>query len=189
MKLLLCPALVALSLAACAAHSDEQATAQPASAAPVDAMAAPASVAASEAPAQAAQPSMPADAGKEAEVDARIDKVLGDHKAYRSALERLQAAVGTDDRSGVAALVRYPLAVSTLTGKIQVDNAKDFIAHYPDIVTPVVAQAIAKQRYAELFVSQNGVMLGSGEVWINGVCHDPQCVDVDVKVVTFQQGG
>lgn len=133
------------------------------------------------------RPGATADPAREADVDARIDKVLGDHAAYRRVLERLQAAVARADRPGVAALVRYPLEVRTGTQALQLENAKAFVAHYDDVVTPKVAKAIAEQRYAELFVSQEGVMLGSGEVWINGVCRDPKCVDVDVKVATFQQ--
>lgn len=136
----------------------------------------------------ASQPGAPADPAKEAEVDARIDRVLGDHAAYRRVLERLQAAVARADRPGVAALVRYPLEVRTGTQALQVENAKAFVAHYDVVVTPAVAKAIAAQRYAALFVSQDGVMLGSGEVWINGICRDPKCVDVDVKVATFQDG-
>lgn len=186
MKLSLLIGLSSILLAACApAPQSPAVAASPPPEMPVIAKTAPAPSAA----APAATPTAPADPAKEAEIDARIDKVLGDHVAYRSALERLQAAVAGDDRSGVAALVRYPLDARTLSGKLHLENAQAFVAHYEDIVTPVVAKVIAAQRYDALFVSQNGVMLGSGEVWINGVCHDPKCVDVDVKVVTFQQGG
>lgn len=186
MKLSLLIGLSSMLLAACApAPQAPVASADRSSETPAISQIVPA--ASAEAP--AATPAAPADPTKEAEIDARIDKVLGDHVAYRSALERLQAAVAGDDRSGVAALVRYPLDARTLSGKLHIENAQAFVAHYEDIVTPAVAQIIAAQRYEALFVSQNGVMLGAGEVWINGVCHDPKCVDVDVKVVTFQQGG
>jgi hypothetical protein len=186
MKLSLLIGLSSMLLAACApASRSPAASARPSSETPVISQTVPA---ASAEPPEAI-PSAPADPTKEAEIDARIDKVLGDHVAYRSVLERLQAAVAADDRSGVAALVRYPLDARTQSGKLHIANAQAFVAHYQDIVTPAVAQVVAAQRYQALFVSQNGVMLGAGEVWINGVCHDPQCVDVDVKVATFQHGG
>jgi hypothetical protein len=191
MKPLLLPALLAMSLAACAPASQDHPAATVAASEPA-AAGAPRPTATSDAAPQASSPPTVAvavvDPAREAEIDARIDKVLGDHVAYRSVLERLQAAVSGDDRSGVAALARYPMDARTMTGKLHIENAQAFVAHYEDIVTPAVAQVIAAQRYGDLFVSQNGVMLGSGEVWINGVCHDPGCVDVDVKVVTFQQG-
>jgi|GEM_PF-1064693 len=189
--LLVPPTLLAVALAACAPDgAQKHAVETPAVPAPATSGSIPAP---DQARAPAAKsdprPSAPADPAKEAEMDARIDKVLGDHTAYRGALARLQAAVSRDDRSGVAALVRYPLDARTQTDKLRIENAQAFVAHYADIMTPAVTKAIIDQRYADLFVSQNGLMLGSGEVWINGVCHDRACVDVDVKVVTFQQGG
>ncbi len=35
-------------------------------------------------------------------------------------------------------------------------------------------------------VNDQGVMLGQGEMWINGVCLDTACKRVDVKIVTIQ---
>jgi hypothetical protein len=37
-------------------------------------------------------------------------------------------------------------------------------------------------------VSAKGVMLGSGEVWLNGVCRDPACTAPEVKVIAIQPG-
>lgn len=192
MKSLSLPTLLAFALAACApGGAGKNAPEAPVTSASATPGSTPPSTPA-EAPDSAvgsgSRPAAPADPAKEAEVDARIDRLLGDHAAYRRVLECLQAAVARADRPGVAALARYPLEVRTGTQALQVENAKTFVAHYDDIVTPAVAKAIAEQRYAELSVSQDGVMLGSGEVWINGVCRDPKCVDVDLKVVTFQHG-
>jgi hypothetical protein len=183
-----CPALLAALLAACTPPGSPQRQLDDVAAPAVSMPAAPAPPAAIVAP--GAQPApQPADPAREAQVDARIDQDLGDHVAYRGALQRLRVAVARDDRSGVAALVRYPLDARTGAGRLRIRNAQDFVAHYPDIVTPAIARAITAQRYADLFVSQDGVMLGAGEVWLNGTCHDPACVDIDVKVVTFQNGG
>lgn len=132
---------------------------------------------------------VPEEQPQDPQMDARIDRILGNHVAYRSVLTRLQAAVAEGDCSGVAALVRYPIEVQTLSGTQRLENAHTLVMHYEDVITPTVARAIAAQRYDSLFVSANGVMVGAGEVWLNGVCHDRQCVDVDVKVISFQQGG
>jgi hypothetical protein len=193
MKPLLLPTLLAIALAACTQDGgDKNAPEAPTTSVPATPGSMPPST-----PAAAPKPAVesasapggaPADPAEEAEVDARIDQVLGNHVAYRHVLERLQTAVAGDDRSGVAALVRYPLKARTGAEVLRIGNAKAFVERYDDIVTPAVAKAIAGQRYAGLFVSQNGVMLGSGEVWINGICQDPKCVDVDVKVVAFQHG-
>lgn len=185
MKTTLLPMLL-LALAACAPEA-RQADA-PAASAPA-ASTTPVASAPASAPPASATPATQEPSAKDAEVDARIDRVLGDHAAYRSVLERLQAAVKADDRPAVAALVRYPFEARLADGKRRIDSAQDFLAQYDQILTPAIAQAITAQRYGELQVNQNGVMLGSGQVWINGVCNDAACKDVDVKVVALQQGG
>ncbi|WDS37154.1 hypothetical protein [Pseudoxanthomonas sp.] len=184
MKPLLLPTLLAIALAACARDGAGENTPEaPLISAPSLPVAVP-----TPADQSAAEPEALADPADVAAMDARIDRVLGGHLAYRTMLERLQVAVAGGDCSGVAALVRYPLEATGRTGTLRIRNARAFVEHCDDIVTPAVARAIAEQRYARLFVSQNGVMLGSGQVWINGVCQDPECVDVDVKVITFQHG-
>ncbi|TAA46566.1 hypothetical protein [Pseudoxanthomonas winnipegensis] len=185
MRTTLLPTLL-LALSACAPEA-------PQAGAPVASAPAASTASVASAPAAALSASAPAatqeTSTNDAEVDARIDQVLGDHAAYRSVLERLQAAVKADDRPAVAALMRYPFEVRLADRKRRIDNAQDFVAQYEQILTPAIAQVITAQRYGALQVNQNGVMLGSGQVWINGVCNDAACKDVDVKVVALQQGG
>ncbi len=178
-----CPPALLLLLSACSAQAPApETTAQPSpETAPAKSRPAPQTPATQKADAPPA--------GDSAAMDARIDRVLGSHAAYRSVFERLQEAVASHDPMGVAAMVRYPLKIHTEAGIEQVDNAQTFVARYEDIMRPSIVQAIADARYGELFVSQNGVMLGAGQVWINGICRDPACVDVDVKVTALQPGG
>ena len=114
--------------------------------------------------------------------------MLGDHAAYQAALTQLQHAVAERDAASVAALVNFPF-IATLDGKRNtLKDAAAFTAQYDRIVTPAIAEAIAKQEYADLMVSAKGVMLGSGEVWLNGVCPDPACAAPVVKVIAIQPG-
>jgi len=46
--------------------------------------------------------------------------------------------------------------------------------------------AVKNQKYEDLFVNSHGVMFGSGEVWVNGLCKDNACKTLDVKVITIQ---
>jgi hypothetical protein len=65
-------------------------------------------------------------------------------------------------------------------------DERAFVAAYDRIVTPAIAQAVTAQKYDEMLVSQQGLMFGSGEVWINGVCADRACAKSFPKVVTIQ---
>ncbi|MDQ1064099.1 hypothetical protein B8X02_16290 [Stenotrophomonas rhizophila] len=131
----------------------------------------------------------PADASADAEGGARerITKLLGDAAPYESVFNELQRSVAAGDRAAVAGLMRYPVRV-TIAGKNQkVADAAAFQRDYDRIVTPALAKLIAEQKFDTLFVNWQGVMLGQGEVWINGTCLDKECTKSDVKVNNIGQ--
>jgi hypothetical protein len=132
-------------------------------------------------------PSPATDAG-DAAVNQAIDQLLGDHTKYEPVIRAFQKAMIAHDAAAVAALVAYPLRVRVAGHAVTIGTPRDFIAQYDSIVTPAMAAAIGRQRYDALFVNYQGVMFGSGEAWINGICKDKACKDFDVKVVTLQPG-
>jgi len=149
--------------------------------------AAPETVAAAPEAAPPASVSATDPAGDKATDDA-IDNALGDHTRYRDVIDRFQKAVGDKDAKAVAALVHYPFG-ATIDGKtVVIKDAAGFVANYDKIVTSPIADVIVKQKYADMFVNYKGVMFGSGEAWINGICKDNACKAFDVKVVTIQSG-
>ena len=124
-------------------------------------------------------------------VNASIDRLLGDHAKYQAVIEAYQKAVTEGDKAAVAALVGYPLA-ATIDGKqTSIPDAMAFVGHYDQIITPAIASVIKAQQYPQLMVSGKGVMFGSGETWINGICKpgSADCSEFDVKVITIQPGG
>jgi bifunctional ADP-heptose synthase (sugar kinase/adenylyltransferase) len=128
----------------------------------------------------------PAAAASIADVNGRIDTVLGDHKLYQTAIDSLQRAVATANRADVAALVRYPITVSLKGKRTTIKNAAAFIKNYDAIMTPDIVKAVVEQKYADLFVRDQGVMFGNGEVWINGICLDKGCTHFVPHVITIQ---
>ncbi len=140
--------------------------------------------------ATAANPAVPAAApADDASVDQAIDRALGDHNQYRAVFSAFKQAVADHDAAKVALLVDYPLRVTIGGKKSRVGSAKEFVARYAQIMTPAIQAVITEQRYADLFVNSAGVMFGNGEVWLRGICKDPQCQHVDVKVGTIQSTG
>jgi hypothetical protein len=185
-KLLLGTALATLLLGACNKPVDTPVPEAPVPAAAATTATAPAAATSTAAPAAAA-PIAPDDTA----VDAAIDNILGDHTKYQAVINAYQKAVVAGDEEGVAALVDYPLA-ATIDGKqTSIKDAADFVRNYDKIVTPAIAGVIKAQKYSELMVNGKGVMFGSGETWINGICKQgsADCSEFEVKVVTIQPGG
>ena len=189
MNKMMSAAVAALLLSAC--NKPAPAPAEPAaSQTPAESTApeaeTPAPAVTNEAPGAAAAPA--ADTAGDQAINDSIDNVLGDHTQYQAAIAQLQQAVAANDAAAVATLVGYPFTATIDGKKAAIKDADAFVAQYDKIVTPAIADAIVKQKYAELMVSGKGVMFGSGEVWLNGVCKDKACKTFDVKVVTIQPG-
>ncbi|MDR6842767.1 hypothetical protein [Pseudoxanthomonas sacheonensis] len=186
-KLLLGTAL-AILLGACNKPADtpaSEASTQEASATPASDTNAP--------PAQAPEPETSvasAEVGDKA-VDDAIDTLLGDHARYQEVINAYQKAVAQRDKDAVAALIDYPFFASIDGKRTSIKNAAGFVENYDKIVTPAIASVIEAQKYSELMVNGKGVMFGSGETWINGICKkgSADCSEFEVKVVAIQPGG
>ena len=119
-------------------------------------------------------------------VNQAIDEVLGDHVHYEAVIRQLQRAVAANDTAAVAALVNYPFVTVRDGESLRVADAEAFVREYDRIMTPPIAEAIKRQKYSQLMVNYKGVMFGNGEAWVNGICKDDACKDVDVRVVALQ---
>lgn len=104
-----------------------------------------------------------------AEVDQQLDELFGEHKQYRTFLEQLQRAVAADDKQAVAAMIDYPFAARINGKAVKIRDPKHFVADYDKVITPKIREAVAKQRYEDLFANWQGVMIGDGEIWFSGI--------------------
>ena len=188
---------VSLTLLLCACGSGDPSTApsaSPAAAAPAPAPAAPDATAdsatAAATPAGPATDITAAATGNDGDqaVNDSIDSNLGDHTRYQAVIQQLQAAVAAGDAAKVAPLVQYPISVDIGGKKTSLKNEQEFVARYPEFMTDDIRKAIVDTKYSDLFVNYKGVMFGSGQAWINGICKDDACKAFDVKVVTLQHG-
>lgn len=170
----------ALMLAAC---SQPAPPAEPAVDAPPPMEASAAATPAVE-PAKAAEPAgaAPADAPAE-DARARIESLLGDAAQYEKVFNAFKAAVVGGDRAAVVEEVRFPLNIAN--GK-KITGPGEFQRNYEKIITPAVVKAVSGQDFGKVFVNQQGVMIGDGQVWLNGQCLDQSCTKTEVKVITIQ---
>ncbi|WP_329892844.1 hypothetical protein [Stenotrophomonas sp. SMYL11] len=135
-------------------------------------------------PAKAAEPAgaAPADAPAE-DARARIESLLGDAAQYEKVFNAFKAAVVGGDRAAVVEEVRFPLNIAN--GK-KITGPGEFQRNYEKIITPAVVKAVSGQDFGKVFVNQQGVMIGDGQVWLNGQCLDQACSKTEVKVITIQ---
>lgn len=125
----------------------------------------------------------------EASVNAAIDKNLGNHAIYETAIKAFRQAVAEGNKSDVAAFIRYPIVVEIGGKKRTIASHDAFERAYGSIMTADIVDAVKSQKYGDLFVNDQGIMFGNGEVWVDGVCLDRTCRHFVVQVVTIQHTG
>ncbi|EJP77978.1 TPA: hypothetical protein ACKP89_001381 [Stenotrophomonas maltophilia] len=172
----------ALMLAACSQPAAPPA--EPAADAPPPMEAsAPATPAASATEPAASAPAAPAAEAPAEDARARIETLLGDAAQFEKVFNAFKAAVVGGDRAAVVEEVRFPLNVG---GGKKITGPGEFQRNYEKIITPAVVKAVSEQDFGKVFVNQQGVMIGSGQVWLNGQCLDQACTKTEVKVITIQ---
>lgn len=100
---------------------------------------------------------------------------IEDPKSLDAFLASLRRAVADHDEAALAAVIEYPLEIYD-SGKV--------VATYPDeasvlktfdrVFTPPVQAAIRCSDAADVFVNDQGAMLGDGEVWLDGWSEDAE---------------
>ncbi|MBH1431562.1 hypothetical protein I5U42_09680 [Stenotrophomonas maltophilia] len=171
----------ALLLAAC---SQPAPPAEPAADAPPPMEASAAATPAAGPAKAAAEPAGAAPADVPAEdARARIESLLGDAAQYEKVFNAFKTAVVGGDRAAVVEEVRFPLNIA---GGKKITGPGEFQRNYEKIITPVVVKAVSEQDFGKVFVNQQGVMIGDGQVWLNGQYLDQACAKTEVKVITIQ---
>lgn len=89
-----------------------------------------------------------------------------DELVHRNAL-RFWNAVAAGDRQTVASLVAYPIRASVGGKPRSLRNRGELLAHYDEIFSKAFREAIAGALPRNMFARDQGIMLGSGEVWFN----------------------
>lgn len=131
----------------------------------------------------ASAPAAPAAEAPAEDARARIETLLGDAAQFEKVFNAFKAAVVGGDRAAVVEEVRFPLNVG---GGKKITGPGEFQRNYEKIITPAVVKAVSEQDFGKVFVNQQGVMIGSGQVWLNGQCLDQACTKTEVKVITIQ---
>ncbi|MEO6395525.1 MAG: hypothetical protein ABIO40_06405 [Devosia sp.] len=119
------------------------------------------------------------------DVDARIDSVLGNHLPYEAAFVDLRAAVEAKNVDALAALIAYGAPIFLNGEQVTLADEAEFKARVAEFFTEEVKAAVMAQTYETLFVNADGIMFGTGQLWLGGTCKDESCADPAVKIIAI----
>lgn len=95
----------------------------------------------------------------------RYSAVDADDEVIHRQAYRFWDAVKRGDKKTVAAQIAYPIQVSLAGRKKPLRSPPELMANYDAIFTPRYRAAIVNAIPKNMFVRDQGIMLGSGEVW------------------------
>lgn len=116
------------------------------------------------------------------EVNAQIDAVLGPHAIYQTAVETIQKALTEGNIDGVAGYIPFGEPIKLNGTDVVIVDEADLNERFETLFNDKVINAVTGQDYGTLFVNQDGIMFGDGELWLTGVCLDDTCADVFVNI-------
>lgn len=120
------------------------------------------------------------------DVIAQLEAVQGTSDPFVEAFQAIQEAVDAGESEVVAQWAAYPLRAVIDGEETEIEDEETFVYYYEQIVTEDIADVIVNQRFADLFVNADGVMFGSGEVWLAAICTDDDCLGSDVRIIAIQ---
>lgn len=83
-------------------------------------------------------------------------------------LDTVKQAVANDDRKKVASLIQYPMGIYDGGELIKTyPDSASVLESYDTIFDDEVKSELAKATFDTLFVTQEGVMIGQGQIWFN----------------------
>ena len=119
------------------------------------------------------------------DVNQQIDTVLGPHAVYQTAIEAIQKALTEGEIEGIAGYVPFGEPIKVNGADVVIADEADLAARFEELFNDKVVNAVTGQNYGTLFVNQDGIMFGNGELWIAGICLDDTCVDVFVNIIAI----
>jgi hypothetical protein len=118
----------------------------------------------------------PAFAQTAADTDKAIDTVLGGpHAVYATAISDIESALKNHDVQGIAGYLNFGEPIKVNGKDETITDLDDLTAKFDTLFNAKVVSAVSGQKYESLFVNDQGVMFGDGELWITGTCDESPC--------------
>ncbi|MBD8064027.1 hypothetical protein IC608_00870 [Devosia sp. PTR5] len=118
---------------------------------------------------------LPAFAQSEEDVMNRIETIHGNAEGFFDVFGAMQDAVMLGDPTEIAHYGLYPLVVNANGETYDVLEEQDLSDNFDALVSPETLDALRTQDVADLIVTDEGVGIGDGAIWITNICLDDAC--------------
>jgi hypothetical protein len=106
-----------------------------------------------------------------------IEQIHGDADGFFKVLLKLQDAVAVGEPAAFAGYALYPIMVRANGEMHEVREAQDLVDNFDSLVSPETLEAIVEQDIDDLIVTDDGVGVGNGALWITNICLDDDCLE------------
>jgi hypothetical protein len=129
--------------------------------------------------------SSPAFAQSEEEVYDDIETIHGDADGFFEVFSLLQDAMMFGDPVTVGQYAFFPLTVNANGETYDVLEEQDLLDNFDTLVSAETQQALLNQDVDGLIVTQDGVGIGNGAVWVTNVCLDDACEETQWGIISI----
>ena len=119
------------------------------------------------------------------DVNSQIDTILGSHEIYQTAIETIQEALADGDVAGIAGYIPFGEPIKVNGEDMVIADEAELTDRFDELFNDKVVTAVVGQDYGSLFVNQDGIVFGEGELWLSGICVDGACEDVFINIVAI----
>jgi hypothetical protein len=126
-----------------------------------------------------------AQAQTEEDIYDSIEDIHGDADGFFEVFSLLQEAVTLGDAETFAQYALFPIMVRANGEMYEVREAQDLLDNFDSLVTAETLDAIRDQDTADLIVTDDGVGVGNGALWITNICLDDDCTETRWGILTI----
>ncbi|WP_234123578.1 hypothetical protein [Clostridium hydrogenum] len=95
-----------------------------------------------------------------------INSKLDNGEEFIRTFNTIKSSIIKNDKKTISDYINYPITVYVNNTAKVINNSKEFIANYDNIITPRVKTALIKQQLNNINITSNGIKIGNGEVWL-----------------------
>ena len=128
---------------------------------------------------------LPAAAQSEEDIYAGIEAIHGNAEGFFEVFSLLQDAVMFGDPVTFGQYSFFPLTVNANGETYDVLEEQDLLDNFDMLVSADTLQVVLNQDVADLIVTDEGVGIGNGAVWITNVCLDDACAQTQWGIIAI----
>lgn len=129
--------------------------------------------------------SLPSFGQSEEDVHANIEAIHGNADGFFEVFSLLQDAVMFGDPVTFGQYSFFPLTIAANGEVCDVLDAEDLVDNFDSLIMPETLQAVSEQDVSDLIVTDEGVGIGDGVIWISNVCLDDACSQTQWGIVAI----